>query len=173
MTELRPQDESHEPRHALTPFRTYWYSWDLGLHDEPLMKSLLTYRQKKNRIDLATLPRSDKALREQIGTTESNLISSKTDDGRQMPVIDLDFPHSYVPSTQAGHGHLYLDVPISNFRFFLLMTGLYLGKQIELGYYIWSLRRGGNFVRTTTTKKTEAEAGYYTYGWFFKKRVQK
>jgi hypothetical protein len=61
-------------------------------------------------------------------------------------------------------------VPISNFRFFLLMTGLFLGKQIELGYYIWSLRRGGNFVRTETTKKTEAEAGYYTYGWIFKRR---
>jgi hypothetical protein len=90
-----------------------------------------------------------------------------------MPIIDLDFPHEYVSSSQAGHGHLYLNVPISNFRFFLLMTGLFLGKQIELGYYVWSLRRGGNFVRTPTTKKTTDEAGHYTYGWFRKLKAKK
>lgn len=162
MTNLRPQDDGHEPRRASNPpSRTHWYSHDLEIHDEPLALSLLKYRQKKNRIRVG------------ISGWLPNLISSKTTDGRQMPILDLDFPHAYVPSTQPGHGHLYLNVPISNFRFFLLMTGLFLGKQIELGYYIWSLRRGGNFVRTTTTKKTKAEAGYYTYGWFKKLRVKK
>lgn len=159
MTELRPQDEGLDPRSSsVSPSRTLWFSWDLGIHDEPLVKSLINYRQIKNR----------RPVTDFLPGMPANLISSKTVDGKQLPIIDLDFPHEYVPSTQAGHGHLYLNVPISNFRFLLLMTGLYLGKQIELGYYIWSLRRGGNFARPLGVEKTEAESGYYTYGWFRK-----
>jgi hypothetical protein len=163
MTKLRPQGERQERRRTSdSPSRTYWYSWDLGIHDEPLALSLLKYRQKKNRIRDTHLLLS-----------KPNLISSKTDDGRHLPIIDLDFPHEYVASSQDGHGHLYLNVPISHFRLFLLMTGLYLGKQIELGYYVWSLRRGGNFARLPGIAKTDAESGYYTYGWFKKLRVKK
>ena len=167
MTRLRPQEERHERRRAsVPPTRTHWYSWDLGIHDEPLFLSLLKYRQAKNR-------RQVLSFQGKFVGTAPNLISSKTTDGRHMPIIDLDFPHSYVPSSQEGHGHLYLDVPISRWRYVVLMTGLFVGKQIELGYYVWSLRRGGNFVRTAKTQKTEAESGYYTYGWFRKLKAKK
>jgi hypothetical protein len=156
--------------------RTEWYSGDLGIHDEPLALSLLKYRQDRNRHVVTpdgrtVLHRPTRVVR-WLGP-KANLVSSKTEDGQHMPIIDLDFPHQYVPSTQEGHGHLYLNVPISRWRWHALMWGLFLGNQIELGYFVWSLRRGGNFVRTETTKKTVEESGYYTYGWFRKLRDKK
>lgn len=135
--------------------RTPWISWDLSVVDEPLILALLKYRQKNNRY--------------QIDSLESNLISSMTYDGKHMPIIDLDFPHHYVPSTHEGHGHLYLDRAISRWRWVILMIGLYIGRQIELGYFIWSLRRGANFVRIEgVDKQPGPESGSYTYGWFRK-----
>ena len=38
-----------------------------------------------------------------------NLISSMVEADRHRPIIDLDIPHMYVPSSTTGHGHLYLD----------------------------------------------------------------
>lgn len=152
--------------------RTYWYAEYLGIEDEPLALSLLKYRQKKNRRRVLWFDTPPWA--ESTFDPRPNLISSMTDDGRQMPIIDLDFDHAVVKSTSNGHAHLYLNVPISKFRWFCLMTGLYLGKQIEMGFYVWSLRRGGNFVRIPeVSKKTEQEFTKPTYGWFFKLRDKK
>lgn len=44
---------------------------------------------------------------------EGNLVSSKTDKGTHMPVLDLDIPHRLIPSSTPGHSHLYLDVEMS------------------------------------------------------------
>lgn len=42
---------------------------------------------------------------------EANLISSLSGSGMyHYPIIDLDVPHVYVPSSTNGHGHLYLNV---------------------------------------------------------------
>lgn len=77
-----------------------------------------------------------------------NLVSSLSPDGKtHAPIIDVDFRHTYVPSTTPGHGHLYLDVPISRWRWVVLMLGLRTGKVIEQGNFWWSLRRGQNFAR--------------------------
>ena len=158
MTVLRPQEERHERRLPNSPSRTFWKAPDLSIVDEPLLVSLVKYRMKKDR--------------SQAPLEEANLVSSITTDGRQMPVLDLDFPHTYVPSSTEGHGHLFFDVPISRFRWFALMTGLLLGKQIEMPFYVWSLRRGGNFVRIDPVKSGEAEQTKYTHGWLFKRRVK-
>lgn len=159
MTELRPQKERLERRLPGSPSRTFWYAPDLSIVDEPMLWSLIKYRLRKDRIRTAE--------------SAANLVSSIAEDGRQLPVLDLDFPHHYVPSSTEGHGHLFFDVPISRFRWFALMTGLLLGKQIELPFYLWSLRRGGNFVRTDTTFKQDgAEQTKYTYGWLFKRRAK-
>ena len=144
--------------------RTFWYAPDLGIEDEPLAVSLIKYRQHKNRVKISLLP---PARGEEAATP--NLVSSITDDGKQLPIIDLDFNHSHVESSSDGHSHLYLNVPISKARWTCLMWGLYLSKQIELGFFVWSLRRGGNFVRIPGTKKQEGtESTYSRYGWFFK-----
>lgn len=144
--------------------RTYWYAPDLGIENEPLAMSLLKYRQEKNRTLTSLTP-------ELQGGSYGfpNLVSSITTDGKQMPIIDLDFDHAHVESTSEGHAHLYLNVPISRWRWTALMVGLYLSKQVELGYFVWSIRRGGNFVRVDSVKKAgHRETDKPNYGWFFK-----
>lgn len=81
--------------------RTHWFSKDLGIKDEPLAKSLLEYRQSENRTRVIGEVSSDKKV---------NLVSSITDDGKQMPILDMDFPHKIIRSTTIGHSHLYIDV---------------------------------------------------------------
>lgn len=122
------------------------------------MKSLLEYRAKKDRYEEYESP---------------NGVSSKTRDGKQMPILDLDFDHHYEKSTATGHGHLYLNRPISHFRWVVLMCALRFAQVIEPGYFLWSLRRGHNQIRYPGLKKTEEERGHYTHGWFFKLRPGK
>lgn len=140
--------------------RTHWYAKDFIIKDEPLMKSLLEYRQKENRIPTK-------------GTTVMpNLVSSITHDGKQMPILDMDFPHRIVPSSTPGHNHIFIDVKMSKFRWFVLMCALYFAGVIELGFFVWSLRRGGNFVRLPGVVKTDdpLENTKPSYGWFFRLR---
>lgn len=134
--------------------RTTWRAEDLGIEPEPLMVSLIKYRQKKNRVQTDDNP---------------NLVSSLTTKGKQMPIIDLDFPHHIVKSTTDGHHHLYIDVPMSKWRWLVLMFGLYVSGVVELGYFVWSLRRGANFVRIDGVRKQgERETAKPTHGWFFR-----
>lgn len=139
--------------------RTYWCAPDLGIENKPLIVSLIQYRQKKNRTQIAP-ERSD---------VQPNLISSRTTDGRQMPIIDLDFDFHIVPSSTPGHVHLFLDHPMSRTRFTVLMLALWFSGAVEMGYAVWSLRRGGNFVRLPEIEKQPgAETDKPEYGWFFK-----
>lgn len=143
--------------------RTFWLARDFNIADEPLALSLLKYHQAKNR----------KRVRfPGVGSSVvPNLISSITQDGKQLPIIDLDFAHHHVESSTDGHTHLYLDVPISKLRWTILMFALYQAHVIELGFLVWSLRRGGNFMRLPgVQKKGGAESTKPTYGWFFKLR---
>lgn len=88
--------------------------------------------------------------------------------------LNCDFPHTYVPSSREGHGHLYIDVEMSTWRWAVLMTVLRWAGVVEKGYWIWSLRRGGNFVRPVgSTKEPDevtASTVRRTYGWIFPKR---
>lgn len=136
--------------------RRTWHVDHLDVVDEPMLLSLIKYRQYEDR---------------QPTAEDANVVSSNLPDGKHAPIVDLDFPHRYVPSTTPGHGHLYLDVPVSGWRWFMLNLGLYLGGATEKGYFLWSLRRRGNFVRREGVKKTTAEEKVmYTYGLLFKTR---
>lgn len=55
---------------------------------------------------------------------DSNLVSSLTTSGMHKPIIDLDIPHVYVPSSTDGHGHLYLNVAMSHSDFETLLVTL-------------------------------------------------
>ena len=136
--------------------RTYWLAKDFHIKDEPLAKSLIEYRQADNRVPV------DKSF--------ANLISSRTENGTQMPIIDMDFPHHIVQSTTEGHSHLYIDVEMSWLRWAFLMWALYNARVIELGHFVWSIRRGQNFVRVPGTQKTDdpRENTKPSYGWFFR-----
>lgn len=122
------------------------------------MKSLVKYRRLEDR---------------SLVTENPNGVSSSTTDGKHLPIIDLDFSHHYEPSTNDGHAHLYLNVPISYFRWVVLMFALRFAKVIEPGYFLWSIRRGHNQVRYPGLEKQETEKGFYTHGWFFKQRPHK
>lgn len=137
--------------------RTYWQAPDLGIRDEPLLLSLLRYRRSADRW--------------KVGESKANLISSISRDGKQRPILDLDFSHAVVESSTAGHHHLFIDVPMSRLQWTVLMLALYYAGVVELGFVVWSLRRGGNFVRLPGAKKQPGtESTYSRYGWLFKRR---
>ena len=105
----------------------------------------------------ALLAREEPRVKVDTLRPKANLIGSKLDDGTHMPILDLDFDHKYVPSSTPGHGHLYLNVPVSKARWIALMIGLYAGGVIQKGYFWWSLRRGANFVRPVGVYKDNLE----------------
>ena len=139
--------------------RKTWRVDHLDIVDEPMALSLLKYRQYEDR---------------QPSDEDANVVSSHLSTGLRAPIIDLDFPHQYIPSTTPGHGHLYLNRPISRWREIILLWGLYMGGVIEKGYFIWSIRRGGTFVRRPgVMKTTDEEKVMYSYGLLFKLRSRK
>ena len=137
--------------------RTEWVAHDLKIKSEPLLASLLKYNLHEDR----------HIARE----TAANLVSSRTTSGKHKPILDLDFPLRLEPSTTEGHYHLYLDGPeISWWRYAALLTGLYLAGVIEMGFFVWSLRRKGTWVRKPGVKKTSEESTKSEYGWIFRQR---
>jgi hypothetical protein len=141
----------------MTLRRKTWRVDHLDIVDEPMILSLLRYRQYEDR---------------RPSDADANVVSSHVlGSAKHAPIIDLDYAHQYRPSTTPGHGHLYLNRPISRWRLWVLLWGLYVGGVIEKGNFWWSLRRGGTFVRRVGVKKTAAEAKVeYSYGMFFKLR---
>ena len=135
--------------------RVNWHADLLNVVDEPMILSLLRY-------DMA----ADRQIDPDGELVSSYLLGSKL----HAPIIDLDFPHHYVPSTNGGHGHLYIDTPMSQAKMMFLLWALRVTGVIEQGNFWWSLRRGGTFVRRPGIAKTEAEDTHYTYGMFFKLR---
>lgn len=139
-----------EPRAVKHADRSRWLGLRLNRKEEgvPFWKALLQYRQRNDRLLV------------EFDFLRYNLVSSRVYDGTHLPIVDLDFPHEYVPSSTPGHAHLYLDVPVQPWRWRALMVGLYLGGVIEWGYLLWSLRRGANFVRAPhIVKPTEESLG--------------
>ena len=86
----------------------------------------------------------------------SNLIGSLCDDGRHMPIIDIDVPHRYVESSTPGHGHLYLDVPMSWEQAEELLYRLVCAGVVEDGYHEFSRRHSQMFARVRPDKHLEA-----------------
>lgn len=94
------------------------------------------------------------AERTQVDTEdEANIVSSLTEDGTHAPVLDLDIPHRYVPSSTPGHGHLYLDVELDWNTYVALLAQLHACGVIGSGFFYWSLRRQATFVRPPHVKK--------------------
>ncbi len=85
--------------------------------------------------------------RRQVPEHEANLIGSLTDDGRHMPAIDLDVPAFLLPSSTEGHSHLYIDTPMSWWRYRMLLRQLHKAGIIETGFYEMSIRRKQSFLR--------------------------
>lgn len=88
---------------------------------------------------------------------EADVITSEgnTGSGQHYPVLDLDIPHQYYESTTPGHGHLYIDHPISWRDYKRLLRILARAGIIEEGYYSAALSRGYTSVRVPWRRKGE------------------
>ena len=63
------------------------------------------------------------------------------------PVLDIDVPSEWVPSSTPGHAHLYIDVPMTWWRYKRLLKALAKAGIIEKSYVKVSIARGHTDVR--------------------------
>jgi len=85
---------------------------------------------------------------------EAEVVSSELKGSKKhAPVIDLDIPHTLVPSTTEGHSHLYLDVPMPWWKYRVLLAVLAWTGIVQKGYVRASVRRGHTDVRLPWIKK--------------------
>jgi len=101
----------------------------------------------------------DEEGRQPASKDVANLISSKSIDGNHYPVLDFDVPARYVPSTTPGHGHLYIDVPMTWEKYERLLLAMAYAGILEEGYVQAALRRKATYVRPEWVKKKN-ERGY-------------
>jgi len=88
---------------------------------------------------------------------EANLISSLCDDGRHMPVLDIDrMPVKVVESSTPGNFHLYIDRPMTWAAYARLLAALGAAGILEAGYVSASLERGATYVRKPGVRKAVA-----------------
>jgi hypothetical protein len=97
-----------------------------------------------------------KETREAASKEDANLISSLCSDGMHRPVIDIDVPVRYVPSSTDGHGHLYVDVPMTWEQYQGMLAALSDVGLVQEGYVRAALARGATFVRPPWVKKPAA-----------------
>jgi hypothetical protein len=88
---------------------------------------------------------------------EANLLSSATAAGKHMPVIDIDIPCRYVPSTTPGHGHLYIDKEMEFHQFMAMLYAMESAGVVQTGYRKFTEQRGNAFVRPPWVKKPNKE----------------
>lgn len=87
-----------------------------------------------------------------IPDSNGNLVSSLTVDGTShAPILDLDIPHEYVQSQTPGHGHLYIDVELSWWRYRRVLKQLYKAGIIEHGFYKLAKKRRMTMTRVPET----------------------
>lgn len=88
----------------------------------------------------------------------AELIASLTKKGTHRPLLDLDIPVAYIPSTTPGHGHLYIDKELSWKEYQKLLNLLADLDIIEHGYRGASLARGYSALRLPWIKKEKVLA---------------
>lgn len=86
-----------------------------------------------------------------------NIATSLTYDGWQAPTLDIDIPCEFVPSTTPGHGHLYIDKPMSYDDYVYLVEALVHVGIVEQGVLYSLKQRGFTGVRLPWIKKPEPE----------------
>lgn len=105
--------------------------------------------------DLQTIKERDAAgnLRLQ---NDGNLWGSSLGGGMHAPILDLDFPHSYVPSKTEGHGHLYIHRPVSRKQLAMLLAALNRAGLMGDGNIHQFEANGQMFAACTTKAAVEA-----------------
>lgn len=115
--------------------RTYWYKKNLYSSASPADDGL------------SPVPSNEKT---------GNLVGSLTEFGMHMPVLDIDYSASLVPSSTEGHFHLYLEKPMTWPVYKKLLEALAEAGVIQEGFKDWSLERSQSFVRKPGVTKEKA-----------------
>lgn len=68
-------------------------------------------------------------------------------------LLDLDVPHTYIPSSTEGHGHLLIDVQLGKRQWENVMRQLATNGIIEQGYASASIAKGYAALRLPWVKK--------------------
>ena len=85
----------------------------------------------------------------------STLISSEQHGtSKHLPALDIDHTVRVIPSSTEGHYHLYIDVPMSWWRYRQLLRALWKSGVIEKGYYRQSVARKATHLRLPWVKKS-------------------
>ena len=130
----------------------------MSFKDEPMFLSLIKYDMEKDRHPDPT------------GTLTSSFVSGSN---LHAPVLDIDVPMRLIKSSTHGHTHLYIDVLMPRWKMMFMIFSMMVAGVVEPGFFWWSLRRGGTFVRKPYVLKTPEESMKYTYGMFFKLKGQR
>lgn len=98
---------------------------------------------------------------------KANMVSSDIQGTEKLhaPVLDLDFPAFLIESSTAGHYHLYLDKPVTWYRYKRLLRAMYKAGLINKGWYKTSKRRKATFLRLPEVQKSSADTKHNKEEW--------
>jgi hypothetical protein len=102
-----------------------------------------------------------KIIKDNVPLGEATAVSSKITSYEHAnvhkPILDLDIPHYYGPSTTPGHAHLILDVELAWTDYVDLLTILAKCGILEEGYVNVALSRGQSWMRVPWIKKLSGD----------------
>lgn len=129
--------------------RGYWLCPGM---DEPVFEAFTTNTEGEKQVDY-----SSHEYREPSTARDGNLLSSLCQDGMHRPVLDLDIPTRYEPSSTPGHSHLYIDHPLTWEQYEQVLIVLAEVGILEKGYVGAAIAREATYVRPRWVKKPEKE----------------
>lgn len=91
----------------------------------------------------------------EVPADNATLISSEEiGTNMHLPAIDLDYSCNLIPSATPDHFHLYLNKPVTWWRYKQLLHAMYRAGLIQKGFYRLSVRRRASFLRHPDHPKT-------------------
>jgi len=87
---------------------------------------------------------------------DANLVGSLTDEGKHMPLLDIDYDAQLLPSSTPGHFHLYLNKGVDWDKYQKVLIAMGEAGLIQKGFMDWSLKRGQSFLRPPGVMKVRS-----------------
>ena len=84
---------------------------------------------------------------------EPNLFGSKVNNNIHLPMFDIDYSAELIPSSTKGHFHLYLNRPITWYRYKKVLRAMWKAGLIEKGVYLGALHYKEVYLRKPGVKK--------------------
>lgn len=112
--------------------------------------------------DVGTEPDKSNVITSRVDKHPANPVDAKYRDAHRdlhKPVLDIDLPVTLVPSSTAGHYHLYIDKAMSWDTYVNLLVALGQAGILEEGYVAASMERGYTAARLPWVRKPAATDG--------------